>query len=45
MPQTPSVLEFGLVSFHLCCFLRVSSVGLIVVLVPGCFWDYSAFSV
>ena len=29
-------LEFGLVSLGLQCFLRLSSAGLIVVLIPGC---------
>ena len=37
--------EFGLGSLGLHCFLRLSSAGLIVVLVPGCCWAWSAFSV
>ena len=39
------VLKFGLVSSGLHCFLRLSSAGLFVVLVPGCGWPYSAFCV
>ena len=38
-------LEFGLVSLGLHCFLRMSSAGLIIVLLPGCCWACSAFSV
>ena len=34
-----------MVSSGLHCFLRQTSAGLIVVLVPGCCWTYSAFSV
>ena len=37
------VLYFGLVSLGLHCFLRLSSAGLIVVLVPKCCWTYSTF--
>ena len=39
------VLETGMVSSGLHCFLRWSFAGSIVVLVPGCCWTYSAFSV
>ena len=42
------MLGFGLVSSGLHCFLRLSSAGqhgLIVALVPGYFWAFSAFSV
>ena len=35
--------EFDLVSLGLHCFLRLSSAGLLVVLIPGCCWAYSAF--
>ena len=38
-------LEFGLVSLGLHCFLRLTSAGLIFVLIPGCCWACSAFSV
>ena len=38
-------LEFGLVSFGLHCFLRLSDAGLIVVLLPGRCWACSAFYV
>ena len=40
-----SPAAFGLVSLGLHCFLRLPSAGLIVVLIPGCCWAYSAFSV
>ena len=36
---------FDLVSLDLHCFMRLSSAGLIVVLIPGCCWASSAFSV
>ena len=39
------VMAFGLVSFGAHCFLQLSSAGLIVVLLHGCCWAYSAFSV
>ena len=39
------VLAFGSVSLGPHCFLPLSSAGLIVVLVPGCCWAYSAFFV
>ena len=35
----------GWVSLGPHCFLQLSSAGLIMVLVPGCCWAYSAFSV
>ena len=38
-------LEFGWVSLGLHCFLRLSSAGLIVVLISGSCWAYPAFSV
>ena len=38
-------VEFGLVSLGFPCFLRLSSAGLIVLLIPGCCWAHSAFSV
>ena len=38
-------MEFRSVSLGLHCFLRLSSAGLIDVLVPGRCWAYSAFSV
>ena len=38
-------MEFGLVALGLRRFLRLSSAGLMVALVPGCCWAYSAFSV
>ena len=37
--------DFGFVSIGLYCFLRLSSAGLIVDLIPGCGWAYSAFFV
>ena len=39
------VLEFGLVSLGLHCFLRLSCAGLTVGLIPGYCWAHSAFSV
>ena len=39
------MLKFGFTSLGLHYFLRLSSAGLLVVLVPGCCWAYSAFSV
>ena len=39
------VVAFGLVWVVLHCVLQLSSAGLVVVLVPGCYWAYSAFSV
>ena len=39
------VSRLMLVSLGLHCFLPCSSAALIVVLVPGCCWAYSAFSV
>jgi len=38
-------MQFGLVSLDPRCGLQLSSAGLIVVLVPGCCWAYSVFSV
>ena len=38
-------MGFGLVSLGLHCFLRLSTAGLIVVLLPVCCWAYPAFSV
>ena len=35
-------LEFGFVSLGLHCFLRLSSAGLAVALLPECRWAYSA---
>ena len=42
---TVSRVEFGLISLGLHCFVRLSSAGLIVVLIPGCCWADSALSV
>ena len=38
------MLEFGLVSLGLHCFLLMSYAGLLVVFVPGFCWAYSIFS-
>ena len=38
-------LEFDFGSLGLHCLLRLSSAGLIVVLIPGCYWAYTACSV
>ena len=40
-----NTLEFGFVSLGFPCLLRLSSAGLIVILIPGCHWAYSALSV
>ena len=44
LPRGFIALEFELVSLGLHCFLRLSSAGLLVLLVPGCTccWAYSA---
>ena len=39
------MMAFGLVSLGPHGFVQLASAGLIVVLVPGCCWTYSAFSV
>ena len=43
--STYHMLEFGLVSLGLQCFLLLSYAGLIVVWIPGRCWVYSPFSV